>query len=200
MGVVFLIWWALGSPPLEIIFLLAALVAGYYAWFALYKRQIPKVSIRQVTITPTPTTLSNVFQVYVHMIPECETDVPVHECQGFLLRVLRQSPNGWESTDIDEPMELTWSIYDDTNPRTLQPGIPTRLNLCFVSSHNGKLHAAVPRLPLRCLNVFGTGDTFRFDVRVTAKDCVPTDASIIVKNGDAWDKPLVELVSHSKSA
>lgn len=111
--------------------MLAALVAGYYAWLPVYKRQIPKVAIRQFAITPTPTTLSNVFQVYVHIIPECETDVPVNECQGFLLRVLRKSAeNDWQHTDMDEPLELTWSIYDNTVPRTLQPGIHTRLNLC----------------------------------------------------------------------
>jgi hypothetical protein len=200
VGVVFLIWWALGSPPLVIIFLLAALVAGYYAWLAAHKRQIPKVAIREFTITPTPTNLSNVFQVYVHIIPRCETDASVNECQGFLLRVLRKSSaNDWEPTDMDEPLELTWSIYDNTDPRTLRPGIPTRLNLCYISSHDKELHAAVPRLPLRCSRVFGTGDTFRFDVRVTAKDCLPADASIVVKKGNEWDRPYVELLSSQKT-
>jgi hypothetical protein len=76
-----------------------------------------------------------VFYAYIHIIPECISEAPVYECQGYLLRVQRYAPiNNWVATEIDEPLELVWSIYDDTAPRTLQPDVETRLNLCWIGN------------------------------------------------------------------
>lgn len=203
MGVVFLVWWALGNPPLVVIFILAALVAGYYAWRPLYLLHIPKVRLQQITITPTPTNLSTVFQIYVHIIPECTTEAPVEECKGFLLQVFRLSEeNKWEPTALDEPLELVWSVYDDSAPRTLYPGVATRLNVCYVSSHDRELHAAVAKLPLRCASALKARnpneghDTFKFDVRLTLKDGPPVDTSVIVKAGGSanWNQPVVSTI------
>jgi hypothetical protein len=204
VGVLLLIWWALGNPPLVPIFVLAALVAGYYAWRPLYLFRIPKINIQQFAITPTPTNLSNVFQTYIHIIPECATEAPIEECKGFLLRVLRLSEKDkWESTTIDEPLELLWSIYDDTGPRTLYPGVASRLNVCYVSSHDRELHASVSKLPLRCgaalkaRNPHQGHDTFRFDIRLTLKDGPPVDTSVIVKAGGLanWNQPIVNMAT-----
>lgn len=195
VGVVFLIWWALGSPPLVIIFLLAVLVAGYYAWRATFLHSVPKIGIKRFVVTQTPTSNAGIFYAYVHIIPECLTEAPVYECQGRLLRVLRKSRTKveWEPTQIDEPLELVWSIYDDTVPRTLQPGIDTRLNLCFINNMDGNIYPAVQRLPLRCSKVFNKTDSFRFDIRLTARDCPATNASVILKAGASWHSPVVEL-------
>jgi hypothetical protein len=197
VGVVFLIWWALGSPPLIPIFLLAALVAGYYVWRAAYLRFVPQIAAKRFVLTSTPTSQLGVSRVYVHIIPSCLTDAPVSECEGHLLRVLKRSLVGdeWEPTEINEPLQLVWSVYDSTAPRTLQPGVDTRLNLCFVDNVDGNIHPAVDRLPLRCSKVFNKADMFKFDIRLTAKDCPSADASIVVKVGPVWDKPVVELLA-----
>jgi len=46
VAVVFLVWWALGSPPLVLIFVSAMFVAGYYAWreehIAAHQKQTPE--------------------------------------------------------------------------------------------------------------------------------------------------------------
>ena len=198
VAVIFLIWWALGSPPLVIIFLLAVLVAGYYAWRATYLRSVPQIAVKRFAITPTPTTQLGLLLVYIHIISDCLTDAPISECQGYLLRVMKKSEgkDEWIPTEINEPLQLIWSVYDSTTPRTLQPGIDTRLNLCFIRNVDGNIHPAVEKLPLRCSNVFNKQDAFRFDIRLTAKDCPPADASVIVKVGQVWDKPAVELLSN----
>jgi hypothetical protein len=102
--------------------------------------------------------------------------IPVEECKGFLLRVFRFSEkNEWEPTALDEPLELIWSVYDDTGPRTLYPGVASRLNVCYVSSHDRGLHVSVAKLPLRCAEALKARnpneghDTFRFDVRLASK-------------------------------
>jgi len=51
VAVVFLIWWALGNPPLVLIFVSAMFVAGYYAWreeriAALQQRKSRNVEVR----------------------------------------------------------------------------------------------------------------------------------------------------------
>jgi hypothetical protein len=197
VAVIFLVWWALGSPPLVLIFMLAALVAGYYAWRASYLSRIPQIVIKRFALTETPTVNAGVFYAYVQIVPECVTGVPVHECQGYLLRVLKRSAptDNWEPTQIDEPLQLLWSIYDDTAPRTLQPGVETRLNLCWISNTDRNLHAAVERLPFRFSRVFNARDTFRFDIRLTPKDCPPADVSVSVRVGSSWNNPSVELIS-----
>ena len=196
VGVVFLIWWALGSPPLVIIFLLAVLVAGYYVWRAAFVHLIPRIQISRFVVTPTPTNHIGVFQAYVHIIPECLTKSSVNKCQGYLLRVSKQSSvtGEWEPTEIDEPLELVWSIYDNANPRALQHGIDTRLNLCFISSVSNKIHPAVNVLPFRFSDTFNNAKKFKFDIRLIAENCPAVDASVSVETGDSWDHPRVEIL------
>jgi hypothetical protein len=193
LAVVFLIWWALGSPPLVLIFLSAALVAGYYAWRPLYLRLTPKLKLEQIQVTPTPSTGDPM--VVIHVIPECLTDVPVEACRGHLLRVWRGKGNVWEPTAMDEPLDLNWSIYDDPNPRPLFPGVPTRLNLCGMSRRGIGLMSS--RLLMRWGDIFSEGIVFRFDVRVTANDCPPVDAFVTVGKGPAWNQPRVSISKNS---
>jgi hypothetical protein len=41
LGVIFLVWWALATPPLVLIFVSAAILAGYYAWLPGYQPYRP---------------------------------------------------------------------------------------------------------------------------------------------------------------
>jgi hypothetical protein len=50
IAVVFLIWWALGNPPLIAIFVSAMFVAGYYAWREEYLAAFQKQKSRNVEV------------------------------------------------------------------------------------------------------------------------------------------------------
>lgn len=194
LAVIFLIWWALGTPPLVLIFVAAVLVAGYYAWRAIYVNSIPKFAVRRFLVTETPTIYSGEMRKYVHLVPECLTDAPVHECQGFLLRVLKKSEEKWIATAADEPLDLTWSIQDRAEPRTLQPGVLTRLNLLYISNYHCRLSPCTPHLPYRFTPVFDTAGAFRFDVRFTARDCPPVDVAVEIHTVEAQDTISVQLL------
>lgn len=185
LAVIFLIWWAIGSPPLILIFVSAALLAAYYAWQSCYVRLIPSLFVTQVHITPTPTT-SPESLVMIQIELECLTQSPVNECQGHLLRVLKKSNDTepWKSTAMDESLELPRSIHDNAQPFTLLPGVPVRLNLCMILE-SGRIQLVGDRVPLRWAEVFNGTDIFKFDVSVTAKDCSTAEASVTVKMGSS---------------
>ena len=188
LGVIFIIWWALGNPPLVLLFVLAFIVAGFFACHGNHTRLIPRLEIKKVIIQHTPTSLPNDSRTYIHIVPECITDSPVAEVKGHLLRVWRKPEGGveWLSTEVDEPAELVWSIFGNTLPRTLQPGVLTRLNICWISYINSTLLHLDGIYPLRWEHAFdNVSDTFKFDVRITAKDCSPVDVSVAVKMGEA---------------
>jgi hypothetical protein len=193
VGVVFLIWWALGSPPLVLIFVLAALVAGYYVWRSEYERFMPKVGIVRIRPELTPTSEGYSLLV-IHLVPECLTDSPVQECVAHILHVFKREADSksWEPTAINEPLALTWSIYDNSDPRTLYPGVPSRLNLCSLDALS-RINLMGERVPFRFMDVFDRWHTFRFDVRLSAKDCSPVDVHISVKPDKTWC-PIVEMI------
>jgi len=169
----------------------AMFIAGYYAWRSDHLHLIPKLEIAQIVLTPTPTD-QQIPLIVVHIIPKCLTDAPVEGCKGYLLRVLRWSEDtkDWAPTEIDEPLDLLWSIHDDDLPRTLHPGIEKRFNLCWINQSHQVL--LLGRVPLRWQEVFNQTDQFRFDVRITAKNCPPVDASIGVRISDDWKSPSVQ--------
>lgn len=194
LAVAFVIWWFLGNPPTWVIgvYLVGAMfIAGYYAWRPNYLQLIPKLEIAAVVLTLTPTD-QQVPLIVVHLIPRCLTDAPVEDCTGHLVRVLKwsESTRDWIPTEIDEPSDLVWSIHDDISPRTLHPGIEKRLNLCWINQSRQII--LLGRIPLRWQQVFNDTDRFRFDVRITAKNCPPADGSIALRVGGDWKNPSVE--------
>lgn len=194
VGVIFLVWWALGTPPLILIFVVAMFVAGYFAWRADHVRLIPRFEIKEFYIQPTPTSIPHESRVYIQVLPTCLTEVPVSECRGHLLRVCKWSDakNEWESTELNEPLNLAWSMHD-ASPLILQPGVGQRLNVCWIDNY-GHIVPDIPTgLPLRSASVFNSTDRFRFDIRVTARDCPPVDVFVVVQMGNEWNRPLVSI-------
>jgi hypothetical protein len=136
IAILFALWWIFGNPSAWkiAIYLVAILfVAGYYVWRADHVQLISNLSIKQFYVTQTPTSGPESI-VVIHVVPECLTNTPIEGCRGHLLRVQRRSHNTqpWQATEIDEPSNLAWSIHDNTLPRTLYPGVLTRLNLCSI--------------------------------------------------------------------
>lgn len=206
IAVVFVIASLLGALPkwIAIIYLVAVMfVAGYYVWRADHLRLMPKVAATRIHIQPTPCILGR--GVYVQIEPECLTESPLEECQGYLIRVLHKWPVGsgigngeWEPTEVNEPQPLGWSLGNPA-PRTLIPGIPQRLNVFWIYSEEPRfIQPCVEPMPLRSHDVLTQQGSFRFEVKIRAKNCPAVDVAIEVERGDPWDKPKVTLIQNTK--
>ncbi len=180
------IWWMLGSPPVWLVawaFVIALIVAGYYAWRADHIRLMPKLEFApQVFTEPNMALTINTNRPYpvnyIQVLPRCCTDAPVEQCRGRLLRVLKWNGQGWEPTSLNEPLDLIWSFHD-SSPITLEPGIDQRLNILAITMNGVGLQVAQP--PIKAGPAFSTDQDFRFDVRVTGKDCPPIDTSVRIR-------------------
>lgn len=166
-------------------------------------RLTPKFTIREVIRETTPTqnpfTGAAVgFESYVQLLPKCLTDSPVDECQGHLLNVSKWDGNTWQPTEMNEPLFLNWSMHTDKPhlPITLHPDVPQRLNVLKVGRDDGRILPCTHVSPLRFQDVFvNATDTFKFNVKVTAKHCEPVNVSLKIKLGPQWDKPeILELL------
>ena len=87
LGVVFVVWWALGNSPLILLFVLAVIVAGFFAWHGNHARLIPRLEIKKAIAQHTPTNFPDDSRTYIQIVPECLTDSPVVDVKGHLLRV-----------------------------------------------------------------------------------------------------------------
>jgi hypothetical protein len=206
VGAIFLIWWAISNPknpPLILIFVLAVIVAGYFAWRADHIRLMPKLSV--TTLCPpneTDTENPDVTNLFIQIIPECLTDVPVHGCRGRLLQVGKRFEDGedWRLTGMDSPLFLGWDYYG-SGEFTLEPGIRQRLNICWWSNRSRFIIPAVDPLPSKFRNIFNDFESFKFDIRFTAEDCEPVDVAVIVSlRSREWNNPNISLIQGHGSA
>ncbi len=179
IAVVFVIASLLGVLPkwVTIIYLVAVmLVAGYYVWRADHVRLMPRFKVDIFHIQRTRCNVG--CAAYIQLEPQCLTESPVEQCRGYLIRVLHKWPsesgidNGeWESTDINEPLPLQWS-FSDSSPMTLVSGVPQRLNVFWIYSEQPKfLQPSVENMPGIAYDVLTQLGYFRFEVKLTAKDC-----------------------------
>jgi hypothetical protein len=86
----------------------------------------------------------------------------------------------WAPTILNEPLDLNWSNHD-SQPLTLEPGVPQRLNLLAVGPNYVQLQ--VTNEPLKAADVFVVDRDFLFQVRLTGKDCPPADINVKVRFG-----------------
>lgn len=194
LAVVFLVWWALWNPPLKAIFVVGALLAGYYAWLPNHLRLLPAFRIQKVMLERTPTNFANQHRVYVQVMPECLSSTPIENCRAFLLRVWKRdhSKGVWEPTAINQPLELTWS-YSDQTTITLEPNLGQRLNIAWIDNMVARLCPATPNPPMHVYSVFSKSYSFKFDVEVVGKDCPPVFIAVVVDNAWVWDGLTVSV-------
>jgi len=198
VAVGFVLWWFLGNPSVRIIasYLAAVMfIAGYYVWRADHIRLLPKLKFGDARVVKTPTNQPGLERVVAQVLVQCATDASLTDCRGHLLRVLKwsNSDKKWTPTDVDEPLDLLWSIIDEP-VRTLQPGIDQQLCIFSIDSVRPTIAIWAARTPFRVSATFeraSPNDIFRFDIQVTARDCGPSNISLEVKSGDQWDKPTV---------
>jgi hypothetical protein len=203
VGIGFLVWWALGAPTnhsLIVVFVIAMFVAGYYAWRAVYIRLQPKFKVEKIIAQRTETENSSVMKIYLQVLPECLTDAPVKKCHGRLLLVSQRNNRGeWVPTEMNSPLKLGWDYYG-YEPLTIEPGIGQRLNVCFWDNNATAIIPTVDPMPSKWRSIIGPGP-FKFDIRMTGKDCKPVDVSVTVNLlGRKWDEPEYALIQGAKSA
>lgn len=175
----------------------ALFLAGYYLWRADHVRLIPRIEVSCAAhLQETPVIQSHERRVYVQIEPRCMTDSPVVECSGHLLRVYNRwtDTDDWKLTDMDERLLLGWSHYGIA-PITLYPSGGQYLNVCWRPNNLNVIVPACDPLPARWKEAFDNVGTYKFDIEITAKDCLPARASVLANiDSTAWNKPTVDVV------
>jgi hypothetical protein len=193
------IWFVLGNPPMWVnatAIGLALFMAGYYVWRADHVRLLPQLKANGICLQETPTSFETITAIYVQVDVRCLTEAPVHECRGHLVRVRKKDSDQdqWEATEMNESLYMGWS-HRGFEPLTLEPGAEPRLNICHWSSNSTEIIPEVKPLPLRAAYVFDSMGIFRFDVRITSKDCAPIDFWVSVSLDKCkWNEPVVKLI------
>ena len=91
-------------------------------------------------------------------------------------------------TEMNSPLKVGWDYYG-YEPLTIQKGIAQRLDICYWDNRFVAVVPTVDPLPSKWRSIIGPGP-FKFDIRMTAKDCSPVDFSVIVNLlGRKWDDP-----------
>lgn len=184
--------------PLKVWFLVYLLtvffMTGYYLWRDDYSRLQPKFKVEQIIAQVTDTEDKATTKIFLQVLPECLTDVPVLECRARLLLVSKLDGNrNWIPTQMNSPLKLGWDYYG-YEPLPIEPGIGQRLNICSWDNHFTAVVPTVEPMPSKIRGILGPGP-FKFDIRMSAKDCTPIDFSVTVNLlGRKWDDPQYALI------
>ncbi len=144
----------------------------------------------------TDTEDANQTNLFIQIIPECLSDAPVHGCRARVLQVSKrfEDDDEWQLTNMDSPLFLEWDYYGACE-FTLEPGIRQRLNICWWSNRSRLIIPSVNPLPSKFRNVFNDLDTFKFDIRFTARDAEPVNVSVLVSlRNRGWNNPIISLI------
>jgi hypothetical protein len=174
---------------------LAFLVAGYYTWRPYHIHSIPKFGVAKIPhLQETPVEQGKERRIFVQIEPKCLTDSPVTECRGHLLRVYnRWDKEEWRLTDMSERLLLEWSHYGIV-PITLYPSGGQYLNICWRPNNLRVIVPCCSPAPSRWREVFDSVGTFKFDIEITSKECLPVQVSVTVNIDETeWNKPKVTV-------
>jgi hypothetical protein len=203
LGIVFglvTLWYSPARPWFLLYVLAVVFLTGYYLWRTDHIRLIPRLRAKAVLLQETPTAFEHIRGIYVQVKVVCLTEASVSECRGHLVRVCKKDypdQDQWEETEMNESVYLAWSLRGDKafEPLTLEPGVEPRLNICHWASNSPQIVPAIDPLPNRAAQVFNSSGIFRFDIRITSKDCAPIDFSVSVTlDRRRWNEPIVELI------
>ncbi|MGB6715479.1 MAG: hypothetical protein WBE47_00865 [Candidatus Acidiferrales bacterium] len=188
------IWFIVSNPPTWVNVTavgIALFLAGYYVWRADHVRLMPKLGLNAPVIVDTTTNVAQLSRRFVQIPATCLTQTRLENCGGQLLRVWRWVDNDWQPTQVDEPLDLNWSILDV--PTTfLERNVLRRLNVFFVENINRSVNFASNRIPLRMALSSMPLDVFKFDVRIAAQQGPPEYISFKVTFGQDWDSISLE--------
>lgn len=92
VAVIFLLWWALGSPPLVLIFVSAMFVAGYFAWQSEHLRLQQKIEVTQVRTHSWAHVGGRGIQYYFGIVNKSEA-VTIHNVRVQLQEIIPEIEN-----------------------------------------------------------------------------------------------------------
>ena len=173
--------------------LFALFFAGYYVWRIDHIRLTPKIRLGSIRKWDAPTNSLDLRRHFRQIEVECATEAPLEDCKGQLLRVLKWSEHNqqWKNTSLDELLDLSWS--NNVPSLTLEPGANRWLNIFFTQSCQWNFCPYTDRKPLLLLPYSPSG-IFKFDLRVSAKNCQPEYISLKITTGQNWDDFHVEPI------
>lgn len=87
----------------------------------------PKIELNAPVIVDTTTNIAGLNRRFVQIPVSFRTRLTG---RGQLLRVWRWENNNWIPTQVDEPLDLVWSILD-VPTAVLEPDVARRLNVFF---------------------------------------------------------------------
>ena len=101
------LWWS----PTVITFLCCLLVVvsmtGYHLWREQYVRLQPRFKVETIIAQLTDTEYPSTTKIFLQVLPECLTDVPVFDCRARLLFVEARQEQELDS-DPNELSSKTW--------------------------------------------------------------------------------------------
>jgi len=197
LAVAFLIWWSLGTPPLPVIFASAVVVAGFFVWCAEYVKSLPKFTVSDFILQPTPIVQAGTIVgqfMYIQLILRCLTEAQVSGCIAYLICVYKENAESkWEATGQNESSIMNWSACED-NEIILEPKAERRLNVCHSMSTNQTVFPDAKFLHHRAHADMQIPGKFSYDIKITAKDCESQYVSLVVDfQGNQFDKPICTL-------
>jgi len=198
MFVAWSVWITAGNPPAWVnwtAIALAAFWASYFVWRAEYLKSLPGIVLGDIRVIPTDTNQPGVKKLYGQIHVTSTSGKRLTNCRGFLLRIEKWRDDKWNETTCDEPIELLWSVLDQPL-RTLEPGMHAQLNIFSIqNTMPGVIMPTHNAIPIRCADVLNAqrGDVFKFDISVSADECVPAIVSLRVVASE-WDKVAFEVL------
>ena len=194
-----ILWFRTDPPPWYVTMAFICgliLIVGYYLWRADHIRLIPQLTVADTPhLQETPVEQGNERRIFVRIRTKVLNGFSRHRVSGHLLRVYKRwGDEEWELTEMGERILLDWSHYGAV-PITIYPSGGQYLNICWRSSSIDILIPSCTPRPSRWREVFNDSATFRFDVEITSKDCLPVKASVMVTStGNESNKPTVKVV------
>jgi len=169
----------------------ASLLIGYY-WpkikLNLFRKK-PAFTLGMPVIIDTTTNIAGLNRRFVQ-IP-CSTRIRIANCRGQLLHVWKWLDNNWQPTQVDEPIDLNWSILDTPNV-SLEPTVARRLNVFFLQNDNRLINFASDRVPFRMALSSAPSNIYKFDVRISADESPSNQIIFKATFGQNWDDIKVE--------
>ena len=190
----FVVWWIVGAPPVSVVVFVVVwvfLLAGYYRWREKHIQLVPQFKLTECRVFSPTHMDTSVNSLWLQVLPQCITQVRANKVKGYLLRVMSWSNAGWQPTEFDQPLDLKWSLYD-TRPRGLELGINQWLNVCWINNVEPTIHLETLPVPAAQSTLFQLNSSYRFDVRVSARNCPARDISLVVRLGATWDSLTAE--------
>lgn len=182
-----------GNTPLFVIFSIAVVLAGFYAWCAEYRKSLPVFSISGFTFQRERTQSGEVL--YIQLLPKCLGQLPVLGCKAYLIRILKKdnAASPWKETTQNEVCQLKWSASNQEQI-VLEPRAERRIDVCISSEKDLRIFPAVFFLHNRSLNDLVMPGIFSFDIKVVCDGGSSVFVSLEVDfTGREWNKPACKL-------